>query len=89
MEDSLEYSMENGDRDWIVCVTDEAVPRIREIAGRIAAMGAEISRVIGAAGVIGCRCPDSTAVLIRSIEGVEAVEREMQARLPPVPPAPF
>lgn len=71
--------MEEGKWDWVVCVTDGAVAEIGEIAERLRAMGADMSRVLGDAGVIGCRCTGATAERIRGIAGVAAVEPEMRA----------
>ena len=65
--------------NWIVCVSDEGLGTIDDLARRIAAMGVHVSRVMRNAGVIRCRCSQTVAGEIRSLDGVSAVEREATA----------
>jgi hypothetical protein len=66
----------------IVTVADDALASIHELAAELAAKGMKVERVLPVTGVISGSYAADLAGLGR-VKGVESVEEELRAHLPP------
>ena len=67
----------------IVTVTDAKLDKIELVATSLRAKGMSIEKVLPKTGVITGSCTPSTMNNLRKVEGVESVEHEAVAVLPP------
>ncbi|TGD96444.1 ketohydroxyglutarate aldolase [Methylobacterium nonmethylotrophicum] len=70
-------------RSIIVTVSDEALPKIRDVAARLADKGMAVERVLPLTGIISGRFDSTETAALASVQGVTSVAEETAARLPP------
>ena len=67
----------------IVTVSDRMLKDIHQLAERLGTKGMKVERVMPVTGVISGTLPSSKMSALRTIDGVESVEEEATAILPP------
>jgi len=67
----------------IVTVTDEMLPHIDQVAEELTAQGVKVDRVLRLTGAISGSYPSNNLSNLESTNGVQSVEEELVAELPP------
>ena len=67
----------------IVVVSDDGLKEIESLAERLRETGFVVKRVLPITGVISGTCSKLAMQAILEMEGVEGVEEELEAKLPP------
>lgn len=67
----------------IVTVSDDALPKIRQLADELGAKGLKVDRVLPVTGVITGSCAASNVPALEKLDGVLSVEEEATTHLPP------
>jgi len=67
----------------IVTVSDRMLKNIHQLAEQLGAKGMKVDRVMPVTGVISGTLPSSKMSTLRTVDGVESIEEEVTAVLPP------
>lgn len=67
----------------VVTVSDEALPKIRDVAARLADKGMTVERVLSSMGTISGQVASAGTAALASVPGVTSVAEEAVSRLPP------
>jgi hypothetical protein len=70
-------------KSLIVTLTDDVLDNINQVADQLAAKGMKVSRVMPITGVIAGSAPSTKVSALKKVGGVQSVEEEAIAHLPP------